>query len=118
MDGSVWLGPNAVLAFKREGYKLLDFNIKDMIEEASFRFVALSQMESFICEHFVSSIQIELQNLSGLRKLVLKNFNYAVCELYRGFSIPATVKELRKFVPSLQVKDVVRYAKCFNDVVP
>jgi 2-hydroxyglutarate dehydrogenase len=38
MDGSVWLGPNAVLAFKREGYKLLDFNVKDVIEEATFRF--------------------------------------------------------------------------------
>ena len=36
MDGSVWLGPNAVLAFKREGYKLLDFNIKDTLEEISF----------------------------------------------------------------------------------
>ena len=36
MDGSVWLGPNAVLAFKREGYKLLDFDLKDFIEEASF----------------------------------------------------------------------------------
>jgi 2-hydroxyglutarate dehydrogenase len=36
MDGSVWLGPNAVLAFKREGYKLLDFNLKDAIEEATF----------------------------------------------------------------------------------
>jgi 2-hydroxyglutarate dehydrogenase len=37
MDGSVWLGPNAVLAFKREGYKLLDFDIKDTIEELKFR---------------------------------------------------------------------------------
>ncbi len=36
MDGSVWLGPNAVLAFKREGYKLTDFNLKDSIEERSF----------------------------------------------------------------------------------
>ena len=36
MDGSVWLGPNAVLALKREGYKLTDFNLKDSIEEISF----------------------------------------------------------------------------------
>jgi 2-hydroxyglutarate dehydrogenase len=36
MDGSVWLGPNAVLAFKREGYKLLDFDLKDALEEAKF----------------------------------------------------------------------------------
>jgi 2-hydroxyglutarate dehydrogenase len=36
MDGSVWLGPNAVLAFKREGYKTFDFNLKDATEEISF----------------------------------------------------------------------------------
>ena len=36
MDGTVWLGPNAVLAFKREGYKLLDFDFKDAVEEFSF----------------------------------------------------------------------------------
>ena len=39
MDGSVWLGPNAVLAFKREGYNLLDFDLKDALEELSFRLV-------------------------------------------------------------------------------
>ena len=39
MDGSVWLGPNAVLAFKREGYNLVDFNIRDALEAASFGLV-------------------------------------------------------------------------------
>ena len=29
-------------------------------------------------------------------------------EVYRGFNISATVAELQKFVPSLQVADVVR----------
>ena len=46
MDGSVWLGPNAVLAFKREGYKLLDFDLKDAIEEFAFGFVRPSRLES------------------------------------------------------------------------
>ncbi len=41
MDGSVWLGPNAVLAFKREGYRLLDFDIKDTIEELKFGYKRL-----------------------------------------------------------------------------
>ena len=36
MDGSVWLGPNAVLSFKREGYRRTDFDLKDAIEELSF----------------------------------------------------------------------------------
>lgn len=37
MDGNVWLGPNAVLAFKREGYKLFDFNARDFVDALLFR---------------------------------------------------------------------------------
>lgn len=37
MDGSVWLGPNAVLAFKREGYKLFDFSPKDFGDAVLYR---------------------------------------------------------------------------------
>lgn len=37
MDGSVWLGPNAVLAFKREGYRVYDFNVRDFADALSFR---------------------------------------------------------------------------------
>ncbi|XP_075387314.1 L-2-hydroxyglutarate dehydrogenase, mitochondrial isoform X3 [Tenrec ecaudatus] len=32
MDGSIWLGPNAVLAFKREGYKAFDFSARDAMD--------------------------------------------------------------------------------------
>jgi L-2-hydroxyglutarate oxidase len=38
MDGSVWLGPNAVLAFKREGYGRFDVDLKDTLEEIRFGF--------------------------------------------------------------------------------
>jgi 2-hydroxyglutarate dehydrogenase len=86
MDGSVWLGPNAVLSFKREGYKITDFSLKDAVEEIGFR---------------------------GLRKLAYKNLSYGLKEMYRGVSISATVKELQKFVPSLKVCDVVRYRLFF-----
>jgi len=37
MNGDVWLGPNAVLAFKREGYKLMQFNPTDLIDAVTFR---------------------------------------------------------------------------------
>lgn len=37
MDGGVWLGPNAVLAFKREGYKFYDFSVQDFIDAAAYR---------------------------------------------------------------------------------
>ncbi|XP_013404874.2 L-2-hydroxyglutarate dehydrogenase, mitochondrial-like [Lingula anatina] len=81
IDGDVWLGPNAVLAFKREGYKLLDFNFKDFVDAASYR---------------------------GLRKLAMKHLAYGIGEMYRGFNIRATVKQLQKFVPSITIKDVTR----------
>jgi L-2-hydroxyglutarate oxidase LhgO len=32
MDGSVWLGPNAVLSMKREGYGLFDLSVRDTVD--------------------------------------------------------------------------------------
>ena len=32
IDGSVTVGPNAVLAFKREGYRKRDFSLSDTLE--------------------------------------------------------------------------------------
>ncbi|XP_059208962.1 L-2-hydroxyglutarate dehydrogenase, mitochondrial [Centropristis striata] len=81
MDGSVWLGPNAVLAFKREGYKLYDFNVRDFADAVSFR---------------------------GLQKLVLKNITYGIGEMYRGIFINAQVKILQKYIPQLSLSDVLR----------
>ncbi|XP_062850947.1 L-2-hydroxyglutarate dehydrogenase, mitochondrial [Trichomycterus rosablanca] len=81
MDGSIWLGPNAVLAFKREGYNLSDFNTRDLVDALSFR---------------------------GLQKLVMKNLVYGVGEMYRGVFISAQVKMLQKYVPELQLSDVVK----------
>ncbi|XP_041131643.1 L-2-hydroxyglutarate dehydrogenase, mitochondrial isoform X1 [Polyodon spathula] len=81
MDGSVWLGPNAVLAFKREGYRLYDFNMRDFADALSFR---------------------------GLRKLVYRNLVYGVGEMYRGIFISAQVKLLQKYIPELSINDVLR----------
>lgn len=81
MDGNVWLGPNAVLAFKREGYKLFDFNARDFVDALLFR---------------------------GLQKLVLRNIPYGLGELYRGINISAQVKILQKYIPELSVSDVLR----------
>ncbi|KAF6724140.1 L-2-hydroxyglutarate dehydrogenase, mitochondrial [Oryzias melastigma] len=81
MDGGVWLGPNAVLAFKREGYNVYDFSAQDFADALSFR---------------------------GLQKLVLKNVAYGVGEMYRGVFVGAQVKILQKFIPELQQSDVLR----------
>nr|CAB3260134.1 L-2-hydroxyglutarate dehydrogenase, mitochondrial-like [Phallusia mammillata] len=81
MDGSVWLGPNAVLAFRREGYKFFDFNLKDFTEAIAFR---------------------------GLRKLVAKNLTAGVGELYRVANRSAQVKQLQRFIPELTNNDVTK----------
>ncbi|XP_030574850.1 L-2-hydroxyglutarate dehydrogenase, mitochondrial [Archocentrus centrarchus] len=81
MDGSIWLGPNAVLAFKREGYKMYDFNAQDFADALSFR---------------------------GLQKLILRNITYGVGEMYRGVFIGAQVKVLQKYIPELSLSDVIR----------
>ncbi|OCT68320.1 L-2-hydroxyglutarate dehydrogenase, mitochondrial [Xenopus laevis] len=81
MDGSVWLGPNAILAFKREGYRLFDFNARDFTEAVTY---------------------------SGLHKLVLKNLSYGMGEMYRAFFLSAQLKELQKFIPELTFNDIVR----------
>lgn len=44
MDGSIWLGPNAVLAFKREGYRVYDFNVRDFADALSFRYRRIEQL--------------------------------------------------------------------------
>lgn len=81
MDGSVWLGPTAVLAFKREGYKLLDINLRDTVDELRCK---------------------------GLRRLAMKHLSHGLGEMYRAFFISAQVKQLQRFVPSLKRSDVIR----------
>ncbi|KAG9481142.1 L-2-hydroxyglutarate dehydrogenase, mitochondrial [Eleutherodactylus coqui] len=81
MDGNVWLGPNAVLAFKREGYRLCDFSARDFGEAVTY---------------------------SGLRKLVLKNLAYGMGEMYRALFLRAQLKELQKFIPELSISDILR----------
>jgi len=44
MNGDVWLGPNAVLAFRREGYKLLQINVSEFVDAVSFRYVVSSSV--------------------------------------------------------------------------
>ncbi|XP_066200213.1 L-2-hydroxyglutarate dehydrogenase, mitochondrial isoform X3 [Saccopteryx leptura] len=81
MDGSIWLGPNAVLAFKREGYKPFDFSARDIVD---------------------------IITKSGLMKLASQNFSYGVSEMYKACFLSATVKHLQKFIPEISVSDILR----------
>lgn len=80
MDGSVWLGPNAILAFKREGYNFFDFNLKDFTESLMY---------------------------PGLQKIVLKNIPAGLSEIYRIINKRAQIKGLQRFIPELKVSDVI-----------
>ncbi|VDK82450.1 unnamed protein product [Litomosoides sigmodontis] len=81
MNGDVWLGPNAVLAYKREGYKYSQISLHDLYDALTYR---------------------------GMRKLIPKFFGYGMKELYRGIWIRAQVKQLRKFMHDLRVSDIAR----------
>lgn len=81
MDGSVWLGPNAVLAFKREGYRWSDINVGDLID--ALRFPGFIKMAS----SYVGA---------GLKEMMKSAF------------IPLQVKELQRFIPDINEFDVER----------
>ncbi|XP_072125464.1 L-2-hydroxyglutarate dehydrogenase, mitochondrial isoform X1 [Mobula birostris] len=81
MNGSVWLGPNAVLAFKREGYNVYDFDLHDFREAICY---------------------------SGVQKLAMKHVVFGINEMYKGIVISAQVKQLQRYIPQLTVNDVMR----------
>lgn len=81
IDGGVECGPNAVLAFAREGYKMTDINPRDLLETISF---------------------------SGFRKLALRYWRTGVGELWRSVSKSAFVRSLQRLVPDVREEHLVR----------
>jgi L-2-hydroxyglutarate oxidase len=79
MNGGVEAGPNAVLAFKREGYTKKDFSMGDV-----------SQMIFY----------------SGFWKMASKYYKMGFQEFYRSFNKKAFVKALQKLVPEIQEDDI------------
>ena len=79
VHGGVEAGPNAVLAFRREGYKMWDFSIRDMIG------LALSP---------------------GFWRMSAKFWKTGIGEFYRSLSKKAFLKALQRLMPELQMKDI------------
>ncbi|PRP87194.1 hypothetical protein PROFUN_01456 [Planoprotostelium fungivorum] len=75
LNGDVWIGPNAVLASSREGYRYSSFNVKDVVDFVKNR---------------------------GFRKLVLNNIPTGISEIYRSLSLRAHMRELNLYIPSLR----------------
>lgn len=81
IEGGIEAGPNAVLAFRREGYSLWDLDLHEMLEAVQF---------------------------SGFRKIIGKYWREAADELYRSASKDAFVKSLRKLIPAIKSEDLVK----------
>jgi L-2-hydroxyglutarate oxidase len=80
IHGGVDAGPNAVLAFKREGYHASDFDLEDTVDMLRY---------------------------SGFRRMAQKYWRKGVQEFYRSFSKRAFVKDLQKLVPEIREEDLV-----------
>jgi (S)-2-hydroxyglutarate dehydrogenase len=78
--GGVEAGPNAVLAFKREGYKKADINLAELSESLAW---------------------------PGFRKVAAKYWRTGFGEMYRSFSKAAFTKALQKLIPEIQQSDLV-----------
>ncbi|XP_071439552.1 L-2-hydroxyglutarate dehydrogenase, mitochondrial [Hetaerina americana] len=81
MDGSVWLGPNAILAFKREGYRWRDIDFSDLLDALKY---------------------------PGFQKLAFKYAVFGMGEMIRSAFIGLQLKELRKYIPHISAKDIKR----------
>lgn len=80
MGGGVEAGPNAVLAFAREGYTKSDINLKELGEALMW---------------------------PGFQKIAAKYWQTGFGEFYRSYSKAAFTKALQRLIPELQANDLV-----------
>lgn len=80
IKGGVELGPNAVLAFKREGYTKTDISISDLADVLTW---------------------------PGFHKIVKKYWRDGMSEMYRSYSKAAFAKAAQKLIPDVRVADLV-----------
>ncbi len=80
INGGIEAGPNAVLAFKREGYKKSSFNLIDTLETFAW---------------------------GGFRKVVKDYWKTGLGEFYRSLNKKAFVRALQKLVPEIESQDLI-----------
>jgi len=79
IEGGIEAGPNAVLAFSREGYRKTDLNLRDLYDALSF---------------------------SGLRRFLGKHKRMCWDELKRSFSKRLFCESLQRLVPEIRLEDL------------
>lgn len=80
ITGTVDAGPNAVFAFRREGYRRSDFNLRDLASSLSF---------------------------PGFWRMASKHWRSGLDEFHRSFSKPEFVRALQRLVPEVREQDLV-----------
>jgi (S)-2-hydroxyglutarate dehydrogenase len=80
VSGTVDAGPNAVLAFRREGYRRTDFSLNELAESLAF---------------------------PGFWRMAAKHWRSGLDEFYRSFSKPAFVRALQRLLPEVREQDLV-----------
>jgi L-2-hydroxyglutarate oxidase len=80
IQGGVECGPNAVLAFAREGYRKSDINLSDLSETLGFR---------------------------GFRTLAMKYWRVGAGEMWRSWNKAAFVRALQHLVPDVRSEQLV-----------
>lgn len=80
IKGGVEAGPNAVLAFAREGYRKRDINLSELLETITY---------------------------PGFLKIAAKYWKDGTYEMYRSFSKAAFVNALQKLIPTIKSNDII-----------
>jgi L-2-hydroxyglutarate oxidase len=79
LDGEVWAGPNAVLAFAREGYRRRDVDLRDLASTLAY---------------------------PGFVRLATRYLRTGLAEMWRDWWKPAFVAQLRRYVPRIRAEDL------------
>jgi L-2-hydroxyglutarate oxidase len=79
--GGIEAGPNAVFAFRREGYKKTDFKLSEFIGALSW---------------------------PGFQKVMFKYWKTGIGEYYRSFNKSSFTRALQRLLPEIQKDDLVR----------
>ncbi len=81
INGGVEAGPNAVPAFRREGYRKLDISIRDMVDTFLYR---------------------------GFMRMGMRHLGMGMGEMWRSWVKPAFVASLKRLIPEISAADVTR----------
>jgi len=79
MNGEVWAGPNAVLAWAREGYRRSDLNLRDLAEALTF---------------------------GGFWKMAAKYWRRGLDEMVRDYVKSVYVKAIQQYLPDVRGSDL------------